>query len=63
MLRDRSLAALLTAEIVSGLGSWMTFLALPWFVLVTTGSATRMGIVLAAELVPLPGSGSRAAPW
>ncbi|MBD0347822.1 MAG: MFS transporter [Thermoleophilia bacterium] len=57
MLRDRSLAALLTAEIVSGLGSWMTFLALPWFVLVTTGSATRMGIVLAAELVPIAALG------
>ncbi|MFN2471767.1 MAG: MFS transporter [Gaiellaceae bacterium] len=53
MLRDCRLVGLLTAEIVSGLGSWMTFLALPWFVLVTTGSPTRMGIVLAAELVPI----------
>jgi MFS family permease len=31
----------------------MTFLALPWFVLVTTGSPTRMGVVLAAELLPV----------
>ena len=31
----------------------MTFLALPWFVLTTTGSTTRMGIVLAAELLPM----------
>ncbi len=31
----------------------MTFLALPWFVLVTTGSATRMGLVLAVELTPV----------
>jgi MFS family permease len=31
----------------------MTFLALPWFVLATTGSATKMGIVLAAELAPV----------
>jgi MFS family permease len=31
----------------------MTFVALPWFVLVTTGSAERMGWVLAAELAPL----------
>ena len=31
----------------------MTFLALPWFVLTTTGSTTRMGIVLAAELLPI----------
>ena len=31
----------------------MTFLALPWFVLVTTGSATKMSAVLAVELSPL----------
>ena len=31
----------------------MTFLALPWFVLTTTGSTTKMGIVLAAELLPI----------
>ena len=31
----------------------MTFLALPWFVLATTGSPTRMSIVLAAELAPV----------
>jgi MFS family permease len=53
MLRDRSIAALLTAEVISGLGSWMTYLALPWFVLTTTGSPTKMGFVLAAELVPI----------
>jgi len=32
-------------------GSQMTWLAIPWFVLATTGSAARMGIVLAAEAV------------
>ena len=53
LLRSPGLGALLCAEIVSSLGSQMTFLALPWFVLVTTGSATRMGVVLAAELVPI----------
>jgi MFS family permease len=31
----------------------MTFLALPWFVLETTGSPTRMGVVLAVELLPV----------
>ena len=31
----------------------MTFLALPWFVLETTGSAARMGVVLAVELAPV----------
>ena len=53
MLRDRGIVALLSAELISGLGSNMTFLALPWFVLVTTGSPTRMGVVLAAELIPI----------
>ena len=53
MLRDRRLLALLAAEIVSGLGSYMSFLAIPWFVLVTTGSAAQMGIVLAAEIAPI----------
>jgi predicted MFS family arabinose efflux permease len=49
MLRDRGLLALLAAEVVSTTGSMMTWLALPWFVLSTTGSASRMGVVLAAE--------------
>jgi MFS family permease len=53
VLRNRPLVALLTAEGISSLGSQMTFLALPWFVLVTTGSAAKMGIVLAVELLPV----------
>ena len=53
VLRSRPLVALLTAEGISSLGSQMTFLALPWFVLVTTGSAARMSIVLAVELLPV----------
>ncbi|HST15167.1 MAG TPA: MFS transporter [Gaiellaceae bacterium] len=52
MLRDRSLLALTSAELVSTLGSQFSALALPWFVLVTTHSSTRMGVVFAAELVP-----------
>src|SRR5919199_5961320 len=50
MLRDRRLLALLWAETVSTTGSQMTWLALPWFVLVTTGSPARMGFVIAAEV-------------
>jgi MFS family permease len=50
-LRSRWLAALLGAEVVSTTGSAMTALALPWFVLVTTGSAARTSVVIAAELV------------
>jgi MFS family permease len=49
VLSNRSLLALLVAETVSMTGSMMTWLALPWFVLATTGSAGRMGLVLAAE--------------
>jgi MFS family permease len=51
--RDRSLLGLLTAELVSLTGSAMTFVALPWFVAVTTGSAAKMGWVLAAEMAPI----------
>jgi MFS family permease len=53
MLRNRSIVALLAAELISNLGSRITWLALPWFVLVTSGSATRMGIVFAVEAVPM----------
>lgn len=49
--------ALLAAEVVSTTGSQMTWLALPWFVLVTTGSATRMSFVVAAELIGLAALG------
>ena len=53
MLRNRSLAGLVAAELVSLTGSAMTFVALPWFVLVTTGSTAKMSWVLAAELLPV----------
>lgn len=49
VLRNRPLAALLVAEVLSTTGSQMTWLALPWFVLVTTGSAKQMAFVVAAE--------------
>ncbi|HEY6962166.1 MAG TPA: MFS transporter [Gaiellaceae bacterium] len=52
MIRDRTLLALTTAELVSQLGSQLSALALPWFVLATTHSSTRMGLVFAIELVP-----------
>ena len=53
MLRNRSLIGLITAELVSLTGSAMTFVALPWFVLATTGSTAKMGWVLAAEMLPI----------
>ncbi len=53
MLRSRSLVGLVVAELVSLTGSAMTFIALPWFVLQTTGSTAKMSWVLAAELLPV----------
>jgi predicted MFS family arabinose efflux permease len=57
VLRRPGLRPLLVAEVVSTTGSQMTWLALPWFVLVTTGSATRMSFVVAAELLGLAALG------
>jgi MFS family permease len=57
-LRQRSVRALLFAEVVSKTGTQMTWLALPWFVLVTTGSAKKMTAVLAAELIAAGLAGS-----
>ena len=45
-------AALLTADIVSALGSRISLVAIPWLVLVTTGSPADMGLVSAAEMIP-----------
>ena len=45
------LTGLLAADVISTAGTEMTAVALPWFVLVSTGSPTRMGAVLAAEFV------------
>lgn len=47
----RPLSGLIAADVVSTTGTEMTAVALPWFVLVTTHSPTRMGAVLAAEFV------------
>src|SRR5205823_232365 len=44
--------AIVGAELVSSVGSSMTVLALPWFVLVTTGSATKLGLVLGIGSIP-----------
>jgi MFS family permease len=53
LLRDRRIAALLSAEVISSLGTQMTWLALPWFVLRTTGSPQRMTWVIIAEVLPV----------
>jgi MFS family permease len=53
MWKNRSLVGLLAAELVSLTGSSMTFVALPFFVYVTTHSYAKMGWVLAAEMLPI----------
>jgi MFS family permease len=47
-----SLYSLLTANGISGFGNEMTAVAVPWFVLQTTGSPARTGLVAFAMLVP-----------
>lgn len=51
----RPLTGFLGAVGVSALGTRMTFLALPWLVLTTTGSATLTGLVAFAEMAPYVG--------
>jgi len=43
----------LTAEGISFIGTRVSMIAIPWFVLSTTGSATQTGLVAAAEIAPL----------
>ena len=43
----------LVAEGVSFVGTRISMIAIPWFVLSTTGSATQTGLVAAAEITPL----------
>ncbi|QLJ02761.1 MFS transporter [Streptomyces sp. NEAU-sy36] len=50
---SRALTAVYVAGAVTALGTQMTMLALPWLVLETTGSATRAGLVFAAQALPM----------
>jgi MFS family permease len=52
-VKRSAVSALVLAETISVLGTRMTYLALPWFVLVTTGSPGKMSFVLAAEILPM----------
>ncbi|MEV4418033.1 MFS transporter [Catellatospora sp. NPDC049609] len=58
----KALAGLLAAGTISVVGSRMTFLAVPWLVLVTTGSPTKMGVAAAAEMLPYVLAGPLGAP-
>lgn len=53
LLRNRTISALLLAETISTTGAQMTWVALPWFVLTTTGSPGKMTVVLIAEVLGL----------
>ena len=46
-----SLVGALTAEGISFLGTRVSMIAIPWFVLSTTGSATQTGLVAAVEII------------
>ena len=48
----RPVLALLVAYAISQGGTQLTLVAIPWFVLLTTGSAARTGLVAFCELVP-----------
>jgi hypothetical protein len=48
----RPLTGFLGAVGISALGTRMSFLAVPWFVLTATGSATLTGVVAFAEMAP-----------
>jgi MFS family permease len=61
--RRRGLIGLTASVGVSGLGTRMTYLALPWFVLTTTGSATKTGLVAFAEMAPLVAVGMLGGPF
>lgn len=49
----RPLLAVLTANLLSVTGTTMTTVAVPWFVLETTGSAARTGLAAAVSLAPV----------
>lgn len=53
MNRRAPLVGGLTAEGISFVGTRISMIAIPWFVLSTTGSATQTGLVAAVEITPL----------
>jgi MFS family permease len=53
-LRSRRFRRVVTAEFTSSVGTQMTTLALPWFVLTTSGSPARMGLVFLTQILPVP---------
>jgi predicted MFS family arabinose efflux permease len=63
MNRHRTrLVGIVSASGISILGSRMSFVAIPWLVLVTSGSPARMGLVSGAEMLPYVLASSMGAP-
>ncbi|WP_031170606.1 MFS transporter [Streptomyces durhamensis] len=53
-LHSRQFRQVVAAEFTSSVGTQMTTLALPWFVLMTSGSPARMGLVFLIQILPVP---------
>ncbi|MFF2013863.1 MFS transporter [Streptomyces sp. NPDC058195] len=53
-LRSPQFCRVVAAEFTSSVGTQMTTLALPWFVLMTSGSPARMGLVFLIQILPVP---------
>ncbi|MGO1054781.1 MFS transporter [Crossiella sp. CA198] len=60
--RRLPLVALFAANGISVCGTMMTFLAIPWFVLETTGSSAQTGLVAAVELIAVVASSALGGP-
>jgi len=52
-IRNPVVRRVIISDLISRLGSRMSYLALPWFVLITSHSITRMGLVFGVELLPV----------
>jgi MFS family permease len=62
-VQRKGLVGLVLSVGVSGLGTKMSMLALPWFVLTTTGSATLTGLAAFAEMAPYVTVGGLGGPF
>src|ERR1700704_3546552 len=52
-LRHRNYRLFLTGQIISTVGTWMQSVAMPWFALQLTHSGLLVGLVLAAQFMPV----------
>src|SRR4030081_434371 len=52
-LRHRNYRLFLTGQVVSTIGTWMQSVAMPWLALQLTHNALLVGLVLAAQFLPV----------